>query len=363
VESESFGNGAIYNALLHRAQAHLPTRLIVAGREAAEAGNHTERAHLKHLADLGVEIREGNAGSGDLDEKLVVTASDAWVGSANATQRGWLGPNSELILRLSVDSEVADGLNAFINSETYHVYEDLLKPVDPNHDEERLEAAQNSLAASWNLRQEIEGNIYWLHGDHDPHDVADDMEIRVGRMGGALEAWPRGSLSLPLPPAAPGGITEFVVISLRLGEKERRWIQVAQIVGFNAEGRDKMLMAQYLDVRTFLSWVRSLLEDSIAGDGGGDWNESGKHTASTQKRSDVSGWVPTLEQALKAWVRDRNQLQVADRAVARYLDTIRERQEDTLSAEELQAVDAVRKVWPVIRRELVLDRRDTGRSK
>jgi hypothetical protein len=97
VESESFGNGAIYNALLHRAQAHLPTRLIVAGREAAEAGNHTERAHLKHLADLGVEIREGNAGSGDLDEKLVVTASDAWVGSANATyargdygaQRDW----------------------------------------------------------------------------------------------------------------------------------------------------------------------------------------------------------------------------------------------------------------------------------
>jgi len=34
-----------------------------------------------------------------------------------------------------------------------------------------------------------------------------------------------------------------------------------------------------------------------------------------------------------------------------------------LSAEERQAVDAVRKVWPVIRRELVQDRHDTGRSK
>ena len=82
-------------------------------------------------------------------------------------------------------------------------------------------------------------------------------------------------------------------------------------------------MAEYLDVRTFLSWVRSLLDDFIAGDGGGDWNDSGKRTPSTQRRTDISGWAPTLEQALKAWVRDRNQLQLADRAVARYFETIR----------------------------------------
>jgi hypothetical protein len=97
VESESFGNGTIYNALLHRAQAHLPTRLIVAGREVAEAGNHTERSHLAHLAALGVEVRVGEPKRGDLDEKLAVTGADGWVGSANATyardaagaQRDW----------------------------------------------------------------------------------------------------------------------------------------------------------------------------------------------------------------------------------------------------------------------------------
>lgn len=97
VESESFGNGTIYGALLHRAEAHLPTRLIVAGREAAEAGNRTERAHLAHLAALGVEVRLGDPKHGDLDEKLVVAGTGAWVGSANATyargaagaQRDW----------------------------------------------------------------------------------------------------------------------------------------------------------------------------------------------------------------------------------------------------------------------------------
>jgi hypothetical protein len=254
-------------------------------------------------------------------------------------------------------------LNAFIDSETCEVYEELLKSVEPDPDEERLESARNSLAASWNLRQEIGGNIYWLCGEYDPHDVAGDMEIRAGRLGGALDVWSRGSLRLQLPPTVPAGITEFVVISLQLGERSCRWVQLAPIAGFNAGDRDKTLMAEYLDVRTFLSWVRSLLDDSIAGDGGGDWNDSGNRAPGTQKRGAISGWVPTLEQALKAWVRDRKQLQLADRAVTRYFDTIRETQEDTLSAEERQAVDAVRKVWPVIRRELVQDRHDTGRSK
>ena len=112
VESESFGNGTVYNALLHRAQAHRPTRLIVAGREVAEAGNHTERAHLAHLAALGVEVRVGDPLRGDLDEKLAVGTADAWVGSANATfargaagaQRDW-----ELVTR---DRAVAGGLRA-----------------------------------------------------------------------------------------------------------------------------------------------------------------------------------------------------------------------------------------------------------
>jgi PLD-like domain len=97
VESESFGTGAIYNALLHRAQAHEPTRLIVAGREVAEAGSRSERSRLEHLAALGVEIRVGDVNHGDLDEKLAVSSDDCWVGSANATyareafgeQRDW----------------------------------------------------------------------------------------------------------------------------------------------------------------------------------------------------------------------------------------------------------------------------------
>jgi hypothetical protein len=112
VESESFGNGAIYVALLRRARAHRPTRLIVAGREFAEAGSRTERAHLRRLAALGVAIRVGDPRRADLDEKLAAGPREGWVGSANATYaRGPAGAQRDwgLATRSAV---VVDGLRA-----------------------------------------------------------------------------------------------------------------------------------------------------------------------------------------------------------------------------------------------------------
>jgi hypothetical protein len=112
VESESFGNGAIYSALLRRARAHRPTRLIVAGREAAEAGNRLERAHLQRLAQLGVRIRVGNPRRADLDEKLAVAPRAGWVGSANATYaRGPAGAQRDWGLATR-SAPVVDGLRA-----------------------------------------------------------------------------------------------------------------------------------------------------------------------------------------------------------------------------------------------------------
>lgn len=99
LESESFGSGGVYSALLARALAGGPTRLLVAGREAAEPGSRgsTELRRLERLAALGVQIRTGDPAGLDFDEKLAVAPAAAWVGSANATyareaagqQRDW----------------------------------------------------------------------------------------------------------------------------------------------------------------------------------------------------------------------------------------------------------------------------------
>ena len=99
LESESFGSGAVYAALLARARAGRPTRLLVAGREAAQPGpaGDIERRRLAKLAALGATVRTGNPSAGDLAEKLAVVRGAAWVGAANATyahgaageQRDW----------------------------------------------------------------------------------------------------------------------------------------------------------------------------------------------------------------------------------------------------------------------------------
>jgi hypothetical protein len=114
IESESFGTGAIYAAVLARARAGAPTRLIVAGEEARDAGPRGahERRLLGSLAESGVEVRIGGAGSAELAEKLAVGTASAWVGSANATYAsGAAGAQRDWGLRTSAPALV-DGLRA-----------------------------------------------------------------------------------------------------------------------------------------------------------------------------------------------------------------------------------------------------------
>jgi hypothetical protein len=113
VESESFGTGTVYNALLHRAQTGLPTRLIVAGREVEASGpTGRETTRLRRLASLGVDVRVGDPRRGDLDEKLAVAGNDAWVGSANATYaRGAFGAQRDWGLATRVPA-IGDDLRA-----------------------------------------------------------------------------------------------------------------------------------------------------------------------------------------------------------------------------------------------------------
>ena len=79
VESESFGYSAVSKALYERARRGAHVRLLVAKREFDEGGA-TERAALRRLAGVGVEVRVVAN-----DEKLCSAGDRGWIGSANAT--------------------------------------------------------------------------------------------------------------------------------------------------------------------------------------------------------------------------------------------------------------------------------------
>jgi hypothetical protein len=213
------------------------------------------------------------------------------------------------------------------------------------------------LTSSWNLRQVPEEPIDWLCGDYDPHDLEPALKVKVGRLNENLCDWPRDAVRVRIPSSAGANATELVLVWLGVGEKECRWVQVAPISGFQADDRDHAVMARFLGVRTFLSWIRSMLEDSAVGHGGGDWTSPPDHSTSPGANSDLEVWAPSLEQALKAWVRNPEQLKRADNILTRYLDSMREPQDKPHTEEEKEALDAIGKVWPVIRRELLGIRR------
>jgi hypothetical protein len=83
VQSESFGYSRVYDALRDRAAHGAHVRLLVSAREYAQRGNVAERSALRHLREVGVEVRVVCS-----DEKLCVGGDRGWVGSANATFAG-----------------------------------------------------------------------------------------------------------------------------------------------------------------------------------------------------------------------------------------------------------------------------------
>ncbi|MBA3973805.1 MAG: hypothetical protein C0504_06255 [Candidatus Solibacter sp.] len=288
-----------------------------------------------------------------------------WVGSANATGRAWSGPNSEVIACLSADADVAKGLNAFLNAETSIVDAELLAAVEAQDcEQERLDTIRCELAATWNLKQERRSGELWLCGDYDPHVLADDLQVRVAALGGPWVDWPAKSAAEHLHCAGLAHETELVVVFLRIGTRETQWVQLARITGFQPAERDRKLLAQYLDARTFLAWIRSLLDQSICGEGGGDW-DGDQRTPHPVRRNgsdpDVAAWAPSLEQALKAWLRDPDQLRQVDDLITRYLDSIHQAQISETPDPESRALGEIRRVWPVVRRELIPDRTERSR--
>lgn len=279
-----------------------------------------------------------------------------WLGSANITQRAWIGPNAEVIAKAAIDSDVASGLNSFLDYETRELslgeLAEFADPVDP--EQEKLDEIRQKLAASWNLRQKIGQEESWLCGDYDPHSLDSELQVQAGRFGEVPQEWPIGQSRMLLPATMPDYLTEIVIICLRRRDRYCRWSQIAAIADFERDRRDRGLMAQYLDVRTFLGWIRSLLDDCFVGSGGGEWDSTPQSTGTGGvEEANIELWAPSLEQALKTWVRDPDRLREADDIIANYLRSVQQRTDVTLTLEEVSVLNALDQTWRVIRRELI----------
>jgi hypothetical protein len=113
-------------------------------------------------------------------------------------------------------------------------------------------------------------------------------------------------------------------------------------------------MARYLDPRTFLLWIRSLLTGDSSGEGGGDWDdEETGPSCSKPSRAVPNWWAPTIEEVLKAWSRDPTSLILVDKKVRHYLKLYKEQPANEQVAEDQNVIEEFHKTWQVLRRELV----------
>jgi hypothetical protein len=277
-----------------------------------------------------------------------------WTGSANATQRGWMGPNAEIIANLEITRDVAAGLEDFIKSATTVRLEELGDPVELNQIDERLENARKQVATSWSVTQRNDGDGQFLSSGSDPNPTDPEVVMLVGLLGAPCVPWLRGTTTIRLPPITAGDITELVCCRLMLAESSISWLQRAPLDPLPGEERDRQALARYLDSRNFLLLIRSLLTGDAAGDGSGDWDDDDKTSPQyNSSRAAPTWWAPTIEEVLKAWTREPTSLILIDKKIRHYLKLYQEQTDSEQTPEDRSVVEEFHKTWNVLRRELV----------
>ncbi len=277
-----------------------------------------------------------------------------WLGSANATGRGWCGPNTEVVAHLAITAETAVGLQTFVNEVAQTVAESALASLAAEEHvaeaEELLEKARTEVAARWAVIQERDDGAYHLVAAEAPHPADPRIELRVGLFGSELKIWPRGVKRLILP-RQTGIESELVRVQLRLDELRLNWLQRAPLTPPPDEDRDHRALAQHLDPRTFLMWIRSLLGGGDPGDGGGAWHEVGSRRHG--RDGGAFWWAPTLEELLQSWSRRPESLQQVDRKVQQYLTYLQADAMPQSDAKEREIIAEFARTWETVRRVMV----------
>lgn len=309
------------------------------------------------LLNEGVESEDEEPEPRGLHAKIIIAEHAAgttmWTGSANATVRGWSGPNAEVIARATISAEVLEGVWAFVKqSATTVERKDLDESPKADEPQERLDRARSEVAATWTVTQIIADSIPVLNADADPNPESDDIRLEVASLSGPWFAWPRGDKQVSLTKVSLADVSELIACRLSLGDLQTTWLQRCPLDPHPGMQRDQQALARYLDPKTFFESVRGLLVGTTPGDGGGSWDGTTKNAAYVRSQG-PAWWSPTLEEVLKAWGRDPSCLLEVDRKVKYYLALYHGRDDSEITEDERVVVADFEQVWSVIRAELV----------
>ena len=349
-------------------------RLLLSSRSSLSVLLHQSQQPMKGFEqllymdapDIDAEISEAEKGQEEAEQifrglhaKLICAklqqGARVWLGSANATTRGWQGSNTEAIAVLDVSDELYDELREFV-SKGRILSEDDLDSVEPDLHEGLLEEARKKIVSEWKTRLVFENGVPLLTSETALNPGIPNVNMKVGLLTSNTVNCPRDVKSLNLPPVPTYQFTEFVLVQLSIDEFNTEWVQKVDLVDGIPKDRDQRALARHLSPRIFLEWIRSLLHSDYVGDGGGRWDEEIKPINRAGENSVMATpwWAPSLEEVLRAWSRNPDSIRSVDKKLKAYVKFIGEQGNgDGDTNNDSSVLQEFATTWTVIRTELM----------
>lgn len=312
-------------------------------RIAKGKADHFENAGFGAVGDFPAVAEEGEQDVADIDEAGIdpqassglhakflwvehAQGATMWLGSPNLTGRAWTR-NAEIFARLSIESRgsakaataIKQGIERFLSMAPEFA---ALPAKNARDVDDPLELARNEVAARlMNASQKLSTD--WtsveIQAAELPHPANERIILKVGSLAddpGQMIEWPRGSRNVRLRPHNPQAASHLIRVTLECkGLPSVTWLQSIPIHGFQQDKRDRLLLRQYLSDDQLLAWIYQTLTGNSEGAEGGPWDEDGPQPAANWRGRKRKGLAPTLEDMLRAWLKNRSAFDQIDEII------------------------------------------------
>jgi hypothetical protein len=276
-----------------------------------------------------------------------------WLGSANATARGWLGGNSEIVAQMRISRDAANGLEDFVSN--CEEFVPSLIDASTDEDEMLLEEVRKTLSVQWELRQEIREDNVTVISTRPPLLSFTNVLLEIALLGEVWKKWPTEASSVTFSGMRPRERSDFIQIRISVGEMSCSWLQIATCHPRPDDDRDHAIIAGYLDAHTFIMWIRSLLADDLTANSGSEWDAEDSslgHASDGNRKNGLTEIVPSIEEVLRAWTRDSSAFTRTDEKVKAYLNDLQQRVAESGKASEIELLTSFRSMWESLASEL-----------